>query len=156
MGAYIRLFSFTFKLVFKNNSSNMAENKLPILPVFEDFAPGGLLEGIVIPDMGPIPKEVVKFMFGDENYPLTKGYTFRILTYLHEIFLWDVQYCDCLTHLLYKRPNQDWKDGLGGTNLSIEENVEGEEKKITKNPFSSYADLEANKELKQEDHCTQF
>jgi hypothetical protein len=81
----------------------MDENKLPILPTFQDFEIGGALEGIKIPDMGPIPKEVVKFMFGDENYPMTKAYTFKILTYLHELFLWDIQYCDCLEHILYKK-----------------------------------------------------
>jgi hypothetical protein len=81
----------------------MAENnKLPILPTADDFAPGGALGGIVIPDMY-IPKEVVKFMFGDENHPMTKAYTFKLLTYLHEVFQWDVQYCDCLQHMLYKR-----------------------------------------------------
>jgi hypothetical protein len=85
----------------------MAENnKLPILPTAEDFAPGGALEGIVIPDMY-IPKEVVKFMFGDENHPMTKAYTFKLLTYLHEVFHWDVQYCDCLEHMVYKRRHGD-------------------------------------------------
>lgn len=78
-------------------------SKIPILPTSLDFNPGGALEGISIPDMGPIPKEVVKFMFGDENYVLSKEKTFKILTYLHELFDWDIQYCDCLSHILYKR-----------------------------------------------------
>jgi hypothetical protein len=104
----------------------MAENnKLPILPIAEDFAPGGALEGIVIPDMY-IPKEVVKFMFGDENHPMTKAYTFKLLTYLHEVFHWDVQYCDCLEHMVYKRRHGDVKLSFDGT----------DEKKVQEEPMA--------------------
>ncbi len=110
----------------------MAENnKLPILPTVEDFSAGGVLEGIEIPDMGPIPKEVVKFMFGDENYAMTKAYTFKILTYLHELFHWDIRYCDCLSHILYKREIRD----------SDEDVVHLNQEKEDKTPFSSFHNI---------------
>lgn len=120
----------------------MAENNphLPVLPVFEDFFPDGPLDGIDIPDMGPIPKEVIKFMFGDEDYVLSKSYTFRILTYLHEIFLWDIQYCDCLKHILYKRKMLDYKDDFGCHDLSLESNVLSKfQKDETRMPYSGYS-----------------
>ena len=76
---------------------------MPKLPTLDDFLNGELV-GVTIPDYLPIPKEILKFMFGrDNSATLSHRNHLRILTHLQELVGWDVVYCGCGSHMIQRK-----------------------------------------------------
>jgi len=72
------------------------------LPILEDFTTGELAN-VKIPNYPPLPKEIIKFVNGDNEMEMDKTQQLKLLTFLHEINGWDIEYCDCGMHMVRRQ-----------------------------------------------------
>ena len=81
------------------------------LPTYDDFHTGEL-SGVKVPFFPPLPSEILKFMYGEENIQLSRALQQNIIIHLHEINGLNVEYCGCGGHVLNKRPILEKKEML--------------------------------------------
>jgi hypothetical protein len=66
----------------------------------QDFQKNGVLSEVKIPFHGPIPVEILEYVFGEKNVRLSEEFEMNYLQHIHKLRGLRTEICECGNHLL--------------------------------------------------------